>query len=314
MKKLERERGTIWGKVEVFLKHQKLFRRKYKFRCWTSEAYPLGMLFALRAPLELIQKSYGVFPDAGIPSLHLALCYNAGLKTVEWLLDEIPDAVKVPCQDGRVALHFACRSAPASLPLVRAVYNTFPDAIYVKDPNGRTPLHLAFEWSSIPVINFLISNIDAPALESEDCDEDTPLHSGCFNTDVNVRRYVFEQYPGFLRKSRRSDGWLPLHLVCDQSECWHPVQLLLEHYPEAAQQKDVNGELPLALAQRNIHFSSDLSRIKMLEVLVGAYPESIAAVDNDGNPTLDEETKDALLKYMASQLQEHRAKKQRTAL
>lgn len=313
MKKLEGEQGEIWRKVEVFLKHQKVFSRKYKFRCWASEAYPLGMLFALQAPLELIRKSYAVFPDAGIPSLHLALCCDAELKTVEWLLDKIPDAVKLPCQDGRVALHYACYSVPASLTLVRAVYNTFPDAIHVKDRNGRTPLHLAFAWSSIPVIEFLISKIDASALESEDCDKDTPLHFGCFNTDANVRRYVFNQYPGFLRKSRKSDGWLPLHLVCDQSECWHHVQLLLAHYPEAAQQKDVNGGLPLALAQRNIHFSNDLYRIKMLDVLVGAYPDSINAVDNDGNPALDEETKDALLKYVASQLQEHRAKRQKAA-
>ena len=67
------------------------------------------------------------------------------------------------------------------------------------------------------------------------------------------------------------------------------IQVRLEHYPDAARQKDERGELPLSLACRNGTLEEE-EVLELLELLVRVYPEAVDVEDNDGVRAIDLET------------------------
>ena len=108
-------------------------------------------------------------------------------------------------------------------------------------------------------------------------------------------------YPDFLKKSRSSDGQLPLHVACHCAESIVGVQVLLEHYPDAAKQKDKQGKLPLAWACQNDDLKGE-DLLAVIELLVRYYPEAIDAEDNDGNKAIDLDMQGRMLKHMAKEM------------
>ena len=121
-----------------------------------------------------------------------------------------------------------------------------------KDEDGCTPLHSAFCLSSLAIVKFLIGKSKADAVQMENNFKETPLHMAFLeNKHEAVPEFVATKYPDFLKKPKPSDGRLPLHVACAIAQSIVAIQVLLEHYPDAARQKDKQGKLPLALACKN---------------------------------------------------------------
>lgn len=138
--KFDEEKLVVWGKVEMIVKYrQHAVRRKYKFKGWKTEICPLGMLCALRAPLEMINDAYSVYPDAGSDAFRFACRHNAELDTIKWLYSKSPNIVQsVSPSSHWLPLHHACVQK-GSLELVEFLYDKFPEALDHKDEQKWTP-------------------------------------------------------------------------------------------------------------------------------------------------------------------------------
>jgi hypothetical protein len=308
--RLEKERTTIWAKVELFVElHPSAFRRKYKFSSWKYEVHPLGMLFALKAPEDLIKTAYEVFPEAANDAFNVACNYDAVFEVIKWLCNEAPEVVKWKDQLNNLPLHYVMAGKVSCLRTVEFLYQSYPTALLCKNANGSTPLHVAFYHRSLAIVKFLIGKSKADTVQTENNFKETPLHYAfAGNAHKDVPEFVATKYPDFLKKPRSSDGQLPLHVVCADYISIIGVKVLLEHYPDAAKQKDKQGKLPLALVRKNKKLKQE-EMLDLIELLVRVYPEAVDVEDNDGSRAIDLATYGRLVKRMAKQPP---AKKQKT--
>ena len=307
--RLEKERITIWAKVEILMDlHPSAFRRKYKFKPCNYEVQPLGMLCALNAPEDLIKTAYEVFPEAANHAFSMACAYGE-LDVIKWLYSKAPEVVewKDPTFE-HLPLHVATARESSCLSTVKFLLQSYPAALMHKNGDGCTPLHFAFYYSSLAIVKFLMGKSKADAVQIENNDKTTPLHYALRNKHGEVSEFMANKYPDFLKKPRLSDGRLPLHYACANAKSIIAVKVLLEHYPDAAKQKDKGGKIPLALACKNNKFQGE----QVLELLVRVYPEAIDVEDNDGNKAIDLETYGRLVKRMANEMGQPPAKRQRT--
>ena len=83
-------------------------------------------------------------------------------------------------------------------------------------------------------------------------------------------------YPNAARIAT-DDGWLPLHLVCRNSDSFEATILILEAYPAAASIPTPEGWFPLHQLCR---YSHSLDAIKMV---YEAYPEAAKSKTNKGS-------------------------------
>jgi ankyrin repeat protein len=135
----------------------------------------------------------------------------------------------------------------------------------------------------------------------EDDYKHTPLHYTFLkNKHKDVAEFVATKYPDFLKKPRSSDRRLPLHVACASCRSIVGAQVLLEHYPDAAKQKDKQGKLPLALACKNEFLEED-EVLELIELVLRVYPEAVDVEDNYGNKAIDLATYGRLVKHTAKQ-------------
>ena len=308
--RLEKERTAIWAKVELLMKlHPSSFCRKYKFKSWKYELHPMGMLFALKASEDIIKTAYEVFPEAAKDAFAVACFYDVDFDLIKWLYNKAPEVVKWKDQMNNLPLHMAVRREPSCLRTVKFLYQYHPAALLCKNENGSTPLHWAFYYSSLAIVKFLMEKSKADAVQKENNFKRTPLHYASIrNKHKEVPEFVATKYPDFLKKPRSSDGQLPLHVACASCLSIIGAQVLLEHYPDAAKQKDKQGKLPLALVRKNKKLKQE-EMLDLIELLVRVYPEAVDVEDNDGSRAIDLATYGRLVKRMAKQPP---AKKQKT--
>ena len=300
--RLEKKHSTIWANVELLVElHPSAFRRKYKFKSWEYEVYPLGILCALKASEDLIKTAYEVFPEAANDAFSMACFYDVDFDLIKWLYNKAPEVVKWKDQMNKLPLHHVVmrREAPC-LRTVKFLYQSYPGAFMCKNENGSTPLYLAFRHSSLAIVKFMIGKSKADAVLMENNFKRTPLHDAFLgNEHKDVHEFVATKYHDFLKKPRSSDGWFPLHVACASCRSIVGAQVLLEHYPEAATQKDTQGKLPLTLACKNKYLKQE-KVLELIELLVRVYPEAVDVEDNDGNKTIDLTTSLRLVKHMAN--------------
>ena len=308
---LEKERTAIWAKVELLMDLQpSAFRRKYKFKFRKSEVQPLGMLCVLKASEDLIKTAYEIFPEAANDAFTLACAYGVDLEVIKWLYNKAPEAVKWKDPRNNLPLH-AVTTQGTCLRTVKFLYQSYPAALMCKNENGCTPLHFAFWKSSLAIVKFLLGESKADAVQMEDNYKDTPLHYAFLNDKhEEVPEFVATKYPDFLKKPRSSDGRLPLHVACRNATSIVGVRVLLEHYPDAAKQKDKQGKIPLALACQNKQLEEE-DLLALIELLVRVYPEAVHVKDNDGNKAIDQEMLSKLVMHMAKEMGQPPAKRQR---
>ena len=302
--RLEKERTAIWAKVELLMKlHPSSFCRKYKFKSWKYELHPMGMLFALKASEDIIKTAYEVFPEAAKDAFAVACFYDVDFDLIKWLYNKAPEVVKWKDQLNNLPLHYVMAGKVSCLRTVEFLYQSYPAALLCKNEDGCTPLHSAFLFSSLAIVKFLLGESKADAVQMEDNYKDTPLHYAFLNNKhEEVPEFVATKYPDFLKKPRSSDGRLPLHVACRNATSIVGVRVLLEHYPDAAKQKDKQGKIPVALVLHENAKLQEEDLLELIELLVRYYPEAIDVEDNDGNKAIDLDMQGRMLKHMAKEM------------
>jgi ankyrin repeat protein len=109
------------------------------------------------------------------------------------------------------------------------------------------------------------------------------LHRACMTTSVNIDevKHIFQEYPQAIQE-KDQDGRLPLHLAC-LNECPEKnslVRLLLERYADGAKCVDIDGRLPL-----HPHLSSMNSseKLTVVQLLLDKYPLGSQSMDTNGS-------------------------------
>ena len=308
---LEKERTAIWAKVELLMDLQpSAFRRKYQFKLWEYEVHPLGMLCVLKASEDLINTAYEVFPEAANDAFTLACAYGVDLEVIKWLYNKAPEVIKSKNPRNKLPLHAAMKQGTC-LRTAKFLYQSYPAALMCKDEHGCTPVHFAFWKSSLAIVKFLLGESKADVVQMENNNKDTPLHFAFFSDrHEEVPQFVATKYPDFLKKPKSSDGRLLLHVACRNAMLIVGVQVLLEHNPDAAKQKDKKGKIPLALACQNKRLKLE-DLLALIELLVRVYPESVHVENNDGIKAIDQEMLSRLVMHMAKEMGQPPAKRQR---
>ena len=176
---------------------------------------------------------------------------------------------------GDTPLHRAAANE-APAEVVELLLAAYPEAAKEKNSYGVTPLHLAAA-NKVPaeVVELLLTAFLKVATM-----EDLPLHLAAIcKPPLEMVKELLAAYPE-AAKEKNSDGNTPLHRAAANKAPAEVVELLLAAYPEAAKEKNSDGNTPLHLAVDNE------APAKVVELLLAAYPEAAKEKDSDGNTPL----------------------------
>lgn len=130
-----------------------------------SRVNALHLAAALGAPPEVIQGLAAIHPGAafqvdrkyGRIPLQIAVMSGAPTATVGALLKIDPKTAKERDNNGRVALHYACKDHAGGEASTRLLLRAYPEGALVADDSGFLPLHVACRYgTSLAVIRMLI--------------------------------------------------------------------------------------------------------------------------------------------------------------
>jgi ankyrin repeat protein len=251
---------------------------QYKFDSFSGHLYPLSMLCALGANVNVME----IALEAHLPALvecdvwvgtplHYACSYKSATTVVEFLIHQHPQALQVTNQFGRLPLHMAClfKAPPQTVSLLLQQY---PHGAQVADKDGYTPLHLACENGASPeVVEFLLQAYPN-ALLAKTSYQSTPLHFACLhNASLAVIETLF-QYDrskttntsttrttpdtttiNNMEMVEQMDllGQTPLHMAAlSSAPSPEVVALLVATYPEGTKVCTDRGETPYKMAKR----------------------------------------------------------------
>lgn len=139
--------------------------------------YPLSRIISLGASLKTIKKAHRLFPPAmkhlpqsRITPLHTACIYSAPIEVVQYILQQIPDAIRQPTEHVFLPLHFACEATipePAPVDVVRLLVQAYPEALSKVNKLGDTPIQTAQrnKLGRPEVIHFLAHEQEGPPLQ-----------------------------------------------------------------------------------------------------------------------------------------------------
>jgi hypothetical protein len=107
------------------------------------------------------------------------------------------------------------------------------------------------------------------------------LHRACMTTSVNIDevKHILQEYPQAIQE-KDQDGRLPLHLAC-LNECPEKnslVRLLLDRYADGAKCVDIDGRLPLHLHLSSMNSSEKLT---VVQLLLDKYPLGSQSMDSN---------------------------------
>mmetsp|Transcript_25816 Transcript_25816/g.31829 ORF Transcript_25816/g.31829 Transcript_25816/m.31829 type:complete len:904 (-) Transcript_25816:195-2906(-) len=215
--------------------------------------------------------------------LHIACLMRAPLLLVADLIQAYPDAARKKTFQGKLALHIACE-AHVDYRIVELLIEQYPNAMHMKDGDGNTPLDvtkgtdLSPERSSI--IEVLMEKLESP--EEHLVFSPTKVYSLILQKDWDhaVRRVLeapdeASTWVGANQK-RSAAKYLPLHLACSMRAPLTLVAVLIQSYPDGAQQKTSSGKLPVHLAceKRADH--------RIVSLLIHTWPDSLGIRDDNG--------------------------------
>ncbi len=252
-------------------------------------------LLVAASPESVQRKGYdNLFP------LHMLVKRGPPLSLVTAMLDAFPDAARKPDLKRRFPLHFAA-GFMASESVVAALLSAHPAALRETDNDGAAPLHAACtNWAGLDVENVdlaglavvrLLAEADPSLLRQKTNNGLFPLHCAAWNkASLGVVSYLLEAAPEIVREATVSSASLPLHLACSVAAVGNAaagaganmavVSLLLGTYPEAAAQKNRDGNFPLH------HAIEGKCAAGVFTALLQAFPDAIKALDNEGRMPL----------------------------
>ena len=233
-----------------------VFALKYIFDVFggaQQPVYPLWMLCALGAPLEVIQKCFDAHVDA---------------------LLEKDDFVGGP-------LHYAC-AYRGTVEIAEFLVGLDDSILSQTNQYRRTPLHMAAMFGATSsMISYLIKMKPSSPQET-DSEGMTALHLACENymDDPTVIEKLIEGFPLAI-VARTNTGATPLHLALAQG---HPISVakaLVKGHDVCLQVIDDDGNIPLHVA---VLANCDTKTIKFL---VKCFPGSVTKTNKNGNTAWD---------------------------
>jgi ankyrin repeat protein len=99
---------------------------------------------------------------------------------------------------------------------------------------------------------------------------------------LQAMQLLLKEYPQAVQE-KTLDGWLPLHRVARHmggAEGLEAMQLLLKEYPQAVQEKTLNGWLPLHFVARHMGGAEGL---EAMQLLLTEYPKAAEEKESNGN-------------------------------
>lgn len=131
----------------------------------SSKVNALHMAAALGAPPELISGLAVIHPGAafqvdkryGRIPLQIAVMSGAPANTVSALIKIDPKTARQKDNNGRIALHYACKDPVSGESSTRFLIRAYPEGADAADDSGFLPLHVACRYgTSLSVIRMLI--------------------------------------------------------------------------------------------------------------------------------------------------------------
>jgi len=257
--------------------------------------------------------------DDGYIPVHSAIKNKCQEKAIHILVDCWPESLSVPDENGALCIHLACMYGAALL--ITYIYVNLPSAISIKDDYGNLPLHLIIRECNSHTHNFIKSTVEwfRQATLLRNNDGDLPIHLVCRHAQQHeqpflIARTILKWWPDSVAESNH-EGMLPLHIICQNYESLPMLSLVHQCYTDAAiVRAGSHGKTPLhfalecppqqqlavtdALLQENtacvrirdnngnlpIHISlqSGLVNLRVVELLIGAWPKSLVVRNKMG--------------------------------
>jgi ankyrin repeat protein len=248
----------------------------------------------------------------------LAICFRVavGVASIsdvnQWLNENndnpllLQEAANFKDENNNTPLHRLVAACPP-VDLVDRLLQLAPNAIMERNNYNCMPLHVAcFNNASLDVVKKLLE-AHPKAAEVAEKDGRLPLHIALLkNASFNVMRVLLETYPQSLQKKdkrgrkaaelRDHNGKLLLHHACCNGLSMDLMQMVVEAYTEGCTIKDNLGSQPWQLLKTNgaaarrdeggmyplHHACRKKASLHFLKLLLDAYPECIAKVDDYG--------------------------------
>lgn len=182
-------------------------------------------------------------------------------------------------------LHVACSLNPP-VDVIHALLKADSEAVSLQDANGRLPIHFAcdVERASPEVIEALLKAYPDGAQVKEMQFGFLPLHAACcrrnevnkencrHDTQNKVIGALLSVYPDAVNE-KDDQGWLPLALACRTGASFSVVQRILNENPSATKVMDREMRLPihLALCAR----PGENEAVAIARILIEAFPSSL---------------------------------------
>jgi hypothetical protein len=178
--------------------------------------------------------------------LHLAIREKpADSELIKTLLNQFPQAARLPDKDGSLPLHEA--ACYAKQEIMEIIYDTFPEAVCHRTNDGNLPLHIAcFALSSNKEkLDFLIEKYPE-ALTVYNEEGNMPLHCAslrlrCRASDVTKVEHLIKRM-GLATLPHTKAGVHPLLKACEYNKVLDIIWKLVQHSPELFQVKHISGK------------------------------------------------------------------------
>jgi hypothetical protein len=228
-------------------------------------------------------ETYAVTP------MHFAVgtIMNCPILVLQSLFDAHPAALlQSEAKRGLSPVHLGLIKSTIGVLQMNYLFSVCPEIALHADKDGNLPLHLAVEYASDEMIQCILAACPAAAgcqtkrqryalhlFASSHCQIDNPISHMSSDTStftIATLKALIDAYPYALQQ-QDLQGRLPLHLAaCTPYPRWDVVQFLCDAYPEALLIQDENHKIPLQLLKR---FSSSSS--------LGTVDSQMSNPDND---------------------------------
>ena len=128
--------------------------------------------------------------------------------------DEAEKEMNLVCDNGRSALHYACKSN--NLPMIQFMMANLPNIDFNDIDNfGMTPFHVACQFGNLDICQFLIEHLPNHDLNARIHNGNTAFHLACQNGHLNIVKFMVDHMtcPKHLNVLSFG-GSTPFHYAC----------------------------------------------------------------------------------------------------
>jgi ankyrin repeat protein len=208
---------------------------------------------------------HNVENDGWNAALHAA---RGGNVQILQLLAENGVDVKHKDNDGWNILHVSCLKG--NLEMSRYIIQTYPDLLHSVDNAGWNAALHAARGGNVEILQLLADNgVD---VKHKTKTGKNILHVACFNSNLEMSRYIIQTYPGVLHNVE-NDGWnAALHAARGGNV--QILQLLAENGVDVKHKENVGWNI--------LHVACVNSNLEMSRYIIQTYPDLLHSASNDG--------------------------------